>query len=276
MKTKPKPNASVDLTEPVSENANLSLVPCSDSAPLGVDEVVREAVDHIRSGLSAARKGWHQVLSGALRLIWLQTQHTAQGARNDLVPDGKKSGFCVVLDELGLASSTTYRWMEQARGFLAEIGVCDENMPSPGSDEWSQMQRYVLGRVDVLCFLKLPVRVEALPADEEVLTRLRTAAELGDKAADELLDRLAAGEILLDEATKKYCRVEPPKHKDPPMLKLDPKTLQPKGRMVKALITLEECFANWQNYDPEARIQAAQLVRTVIAQMPKECDFKSL
>jgi hypothetical protein len=272
MKTKSK--TPVDSPEFVSENANLSLVLTGESGALGVEEVATEAVVCIKNGLSAARKSWKDIMSGTLRLIWLREQHSAQGARNDLVPDGKKSGFNRVLAEANVPPATAYRWIDQAEAFIAEIGLSKKNLPSPGAEEWARIESFVLGKVDLLSFLKLPIRADALPKDDEVLMRLRTAAELGDKMADQLLDQVVAGEIPLDEATKTYCRVEPAKRSKPPMLKLDDKSLKIRGRLAKALDTLEEGFSEWPSYEPEARIQAARRIMAVLAKMPKDCAFR--
>jgi len=272
MKTKTKP--TTDLPDPASGNPNLSLVPSGEAIPMGIDEIAKEAVQLIKCGVSAASKSWKDIMSGALRLMWLRNQHAAQGARNDLVPDGKKSGFNRVLDEANVPSTSAYRWIDHAKAFISEIGLSETCMPSPGTDEWARMERFVSGKIDLLRFLKLPIRADAFPKDDEVLIRLRAAAELGDQAADEFLVQLAAGEIQLDEATRKYCRVEPPKRSEPPMLKLDHKTLKPRGRLMKALDTLEAGFSDWQSFEPEARIQAARRIRDVLAKMPKDCAFR--
>lgn len=269
MKTKP----SVDQPEPWPEVVNLSVVPSGEPGPLGSEEVAKEAVACIKSGMNSARKSWKKLMEGSLRLIWLQQSNKAQGARNDIVPDGRKSGFNQVLNEVNVPATTAYRWIAQAKAFIAEIGISETNLPTPGTDEWSRMERFVLGKVDLLSLLKLPIRADALPKDDEVITRLRTAAERGDQVAGELLDQLAAGEILLDEATRRYCRAEVPKRPIRPMLTLDPKTLKAKGRLVGALDTLEKCFAEWQCFEPEARIQAAGHIRAVLAKMPNECAF---
>jgi hypothetical protein len=242
-----------------------------------VDEVVKDTVRVLSLGIQSSKKGWQSILIGALKLNWLRMEHAAQGKRNDLVANGNKSGFNRVLNELDLVPSTAYRWIDRAKEFVAEIGIADGNFPSPGSDEWARMERYVRRRVDMLGVLKLPIRAIAVPADEEIMTRLRVAAEVGDQLASQLLMDLDAGDTSIDDATKQYCRVEKcGKRPEPAMLKLDSKTLKPKGLMMKALDTLENGFRDWNEFPPEAKIQARQRIREVFANMPKECNFREL
>ncbi|MCB1132916.1 MAG: hypothetical protein KDN05_17465 [Verrucomicrobiae bacterium] len=247
-----------------------------DTESLDLGKVVDDTIQLLRQGRQAVKKGSKDLLFGSLRLCWLNHKHSAQGARNDLVPDGMKSGFLRVLDELALPSTTAYRWMSWARGFLVAIGVSDSKLPIPGTEEWTRMERYVGGKVEVLNLLGLPIRVTALPQDEEIITRIRVAAEASDAVAVQVLEELEQGVIDLHEATLRYCRAAKPvpgTRPLPAMLKLDPKTLQPEGRMIKALNTIEEAFLGWEGFPIEVRLQARQRLREVLAKMPAECNF---
>ena len=240
-----------------------------------VDKVVKDTVQLFNVGLQTTKKGWQSILAGSLRLNWLRLEHSAQGKRNDLVSIENKSGFNRVLQELDLVPATAYRWMDRAKEFAAEIGISDCNFPVPGSDEWVRMEKFVKRKVEVLGFLKLPVRAIALPKDEEIITRLRVAAESGHQVASQLLAELDAGDTTMEAATLRYCRVEKSdKRTIPAMLKLDPKTLEPQGLMMKALKTLEDGFRNWDEFPVEARLQAKQRIREIFALMPKECNFR--
>jgi hypothetical protein len=239
-----------------------------------VDQVVHDTVQLFQLGLQTTKKGWQSILAGSLRLHWLRLEHSAQGRRNDLVPNENKCGFRRVLRELDLVPSTAYRWMDRAREFAAEIGISDCNFPVPGTDDFARMEQFVRGRVEVLGLLKLPVRAIAVPKDEEIITRLRVAAESGHQVAGQLLAELDAGETTMDEATQRYCRVEKStKRTTPVMLTLDSRTLKPEGMMMKALATLEAAFRTWDEFPIEARLQAKQRIREVFALMPKECNF---
>ncbi len=283
-------NPSTPESDP--QPAPLEITPESESQPIpleiipedepsvknqNIDVLIEHTIRLLKEGINNTKKGCKEVLVGSLNLIYLNLQHRSQGTRNDLVPDGKKSGFNRVLDEVNLPSTTAYRWMSRAREFVEEIGVSDENFPAPDSVEWARMLSFVLGRVEALNLLGLPIRALAIPKDEEIMMRLRVAAESGDEVASQLLEELDAGVTTMEEATSRYCRVEKSsKRTVPAMLQLDPKTLKPKGLMMKALNTLEEGFLNWDKFPVETRLQAIQRVREVISKMPKECAFKEV
>ena len=239
-----------------------------------VDEVVKDTVRMLRLGIQSTKKGWQSILIGALLLNWLRMEHSAQGKRNDLVANEKKSGFNLVLIELNLVPATAYRWIDRAMEFVVEIGISNGNFPCPGSNEWARMEKYVRSRVDMLGVLKLPIRAIAVPQDEEIMTRLRAAAEVGDQLASQLLVDLDSGDTSIEDAAKQYCRVEKVGNRpEPAMLQLDSKTLKPKGLLMKALDTLENGFRDWDEFPPEVKIQARQRIREVFANMPKECNF---
>jgi hypothetical protein len=137
------------------------------------------------------------------------------------------------------------------------------------------LEKFVRNRVEVLDSLKLPVQALAVPQDEEIITRLRVAAESGHQVAAQLLVELDSGETTMEEATLRYCRVEKSdKRTMPAMLKLDLKTLKPQGAMMKALDTLENGFLRWDEFPVEARLQAKQRIREIFAMMPQECNFR--
>ena len=239
-----------------------------------VDKVVQDTVQLFSLGLKTTQKALQSILAGSLRLNWLRLEHSAQGKRNDLDSNEKKSGFNLVLRELKLAPATAYRWINRAKNFAAEIGISDCNFPVPGSDEWARMEKFVKNRVEVLDSLKLPVQALAVPQDEEIITRLRVAAEVGDQLASQLLVDLDSGNTSIEDAAKQYCRVEKiGKRPESAMLTLDSRTLKPTGLMMKALDTLENGFRDWAEFPPEVKIQARQRIREVFANMPKECNF---
>ena len=239
-----------------------------------LDALVKRTVEILQQGIHHTKKGWKDILSGALRLHWLKRQHKAQGARNDLVPDETKSGFGIVLKELSLPRATAKRWMDRALEFAVEIGVNDQNFPVPDSSEWERMVTYVRGRVELLDLLGLPIRSIPIPKDDEIMMRLRVAAEAGHECANQLLQELEAGDTTMDEATNRDCQVEKESKRTlPALLRLDPKTLRPKGRAVKALDTMEEFFAVWDQLPREATLQARARIREVFAKMPPECGL---
>ncbi len=266
------------VTEPVTDPVPFLEVPLEELPSANtqdVDEVVKRTVQILQLGIHHTKKGWKDILSGALRLHWLRRQHKAQGARNDLVSHEAKSGFGRVLEELCLPRATAKRWMDRALEFAVEIGVTDENFPVPDSNEWERMVTYVRGRIDLLDLLGLPIRSLPIPKDDEVMMRLRAAAEAGHEGANQLLQELEAGELTMDEATRQYCQVPKGVNRTLPLLLgLDHKTLRPKGRAVKALDTLEELFLRWDQLPREATIQSRARIREVFAKMPPECRIR--
>jgi hypothetical protein len=272
MNTEIAPDQGIILTNPTGPKNHVVTEP--EPKIHDVDKVVQDTVQLFNLGLKATKKGLQSILAGSLRLNWLRLEHSAQGKRNDLDSDGTKSGFKFVLRELDLAPATAYRWINRAKEFAAEIGISDCNYPVPGSDEWARMEKFVRNRVEVLDSFKLPVQAFAVPQDEEIMTRLRVAAESGHQVAAQLLVELDSGETTMEEATLRYCRVEKSdKRTMPAMLRLDTKTMKPQGLMMKALDTLENGFLGWDEYPVEARLQAKQRIREIFALMPKECNF---
>jgi hypothetical protein len=280
--TTPKPTpVSVPDPSPVSESEALAVeIYHGEEAPpiaFDVDDQVRKTVEIISNGLSYAKKGWKEILVGSLRWNWLKLQHNSQGARNDLVSYEMKSGFGLVLNQLPVSRATAYRWIDRAMEFAVEIGVTDQNFPLPDSDEWVRMVEYLRGRIEILELLELPIRSLPIPEDDEVMVRLRAAAEFGHDGARQLLMQLESGEVSKDEATRRYCQKEKTGNRsEPALLTLDRKKLRPKGASVKALVTVKSLFVQWYQLPEEARIQIQPLVREVFAIMPKECGIRKL
>lgn len=280
-----KPNDStLDFTpEPTPEPVAPALAVVIDhdeealSKDHDLDYQVQKTVEIIVNGLGLAKKGWKEILVGSLRWNWLKLQHNSQGARNDLVSNEMKSGFGRVLDQLPVSRATAYRWIERAMDFVLEIGVTDESFPLPDTVEWARMVNYLRGRIEILEVLELPIRSLPVPKDDEVMVRLRAAAELGHDGARQLLHQLESGEISIDAATSQYCQTQKAgKKPEPVFLGLDRKNLRPIGEAPKALTTVKRLFVGWKQFPEEARIQILPLIREVIAIIPDECGIRKL
>lgn len=273
-----------DLTPeptPELESETLAVEIChgEETLPKDVDMNyhVQKTVEIILNGLGFAKKGWKEILVGALRWNWLKLQHNSQGARNDLVSDEMKSGFGLVLNRLPVSRATAYRWIERAMEFVLEIGVTDKNFPLPDTVEWVRMEDYLRGRIELLEMFDLPIRSLPIPKDDEVMVRLRAAAEFGHDGARQLLRQLESGEVSIDEATNQYCQTpKAGKRPEPALLALERKTLRPKGSAVKALMTMKRLFAEWDQLPLQARIQMQPMVREVFSNMPQECGIRKL
>lgn len=280
MKTNPDdPTAepTPDLaSDPTSESETIEIVQAGNSLSKSqeVDDLVKLTARILRQGMQSSRRGLKEILEGALHLIDLQLRHSAQGTRNDLLPCGKKSGFQRVLDEVGMPSSTAYRWIQIVRPYITACGITDSNFPVPDSDEWVRMVKSMKRSIEQFGGLGLPIRAIPVPKDEEVMTRLRAAAAVGDKEARELLRQLEAGEITLEEATHRYCQIEGgAKRPIPALVKLNSKSLQPEGPAIKALGVVEELFLRWNQFPDHVKIQARARIREVLVKLPQDCRF---
>lgn len=278
-----KTNSDDPVPEPTpesgSETMDVEIYHGEEALPkdFDVDYQVQKTVEIILNGLYFAKKGWKEILVGALRWNWLKLEHSSQGARNDLVSDEMKSGFGRVLDQLPVSKATAYRWIARAKDFVLEIGVTDENFPLPDTDEWVRMVNYLCGRIEILELLELPIRSLPIPKDDEVMVRLRTAAELGHDGARQLLHQLESGEVSIDEASQQYCQTQKAgKKPEPVFLGLDRKNLRPTGEAPKALTKVKRLFVEWKQFPEEARIQILPMIREVIAIMPEECGIRKL
>ncbi len=258
----------VDATKEISSSED------DTSASRDEEDLVKRTAKILRQGMQSSRKGLKEIFEGTLHLMDLQLRHSAQGARNDLNPHGKKSGFLRVLDEVGTPPTTAYRWIEKVSRFLLEIGITNANFPRPDTLEWTKMVTSVKRRVEHISGLGLPICAIPQPKDEEILTRLRMAAAAGHVEARQLLQELEAGETTMEEATRRYCMVEKVGQRTPPaLLKLNPRTMQAEGRAIKAMGVVEELFTGWEKFPLHVRVQARLRIREMIGKLPKDCEF---
>lgn len=284
MKTNPDDPIPDPIPNPVSdanivsmfEDATTEISPSGEdlTASQDVEDLVKRTVKILRQGTQSSRKGLKEIFEGTLHLMDLQLRHSAQGARNDLFPHGKKSGFLRVLEEVGISPTTAYRWIERVSPFLLEVGITDSNFPRPDTEEWTKMVISVKRRVEHISGLGLPTCAIPPPKDEEILTRLRMAAAAGHEEAKQLLGELEAGETTIVEATRRYCMVEKAGKRPPPaLLKLNPKTMEAEGRSIKAIGVVEELFAVWEKLPVHVRLQARPRIREMLGKLPKDCEF---
>ena len=164
--------------------------------------------------------------------------------------------------------------MAKAEGFILELGITDENFPMPNTVEWVRMVKSVKNRIEHLTALGLPVSPLPVPKDEKILTILRAAAAAGDDLSKELLQALDAGEIEIEDATQRYCQKEKPaKRPAPALLKLNSKTLELEGMVIKALKTLEEFFLVWDQLPLKLQVPARARIRETMTKLPPDCKF---
>lgn len=277
MKTNPDDPTPDSSPEPTSDDEPLEMVPTGDDPANSqdVDDLVKRTAKILRQGMQNSRKGLKEIFEGTLHLIDLQLHHSVKGARNDLFPNGKRSGFLRALEEANTPPATAYRWIKNVRPFLLEIGINDANFPLPDSDEWVKMVESVKWRIEHLNGLGLQVRAIPIPSDEEILTRLRTAAAAGYEDAKQLLLELEAGEITMAEATSRYCQVEKmTKRSTPALIKINSKTLKTEGRAMKAMDVVEEFFLCWEEVPIHIQLQARPRIREVFGKLPPDCRFQ--
>ena len=262
---------------PTSDEKPLEIIPAGDDPANfpSVDELVKRTARILRQGMQNSRKGLKEIFEGTLHLIDLQLHHSVQGTRNDLFPDAKKSGFLRALEEANTPTTTAYRWIQNVRPFLLEIGITDANFPLPDTEQWVKMVKSVKWRIEHLNGLGLQVRAIPIPSDEEILTRLRTAAAAGYEDAKQLLRELEAGEITMDEATRRYCQVDKgAKRPTPALIKINSKTLKTEGRVIKAMDVVEEFFLCWDQVPIHIQLQVRARIREVFGKLPPDCGFQ--
>lgn len=247
-----------------SKSSKLSKAEPAD--PL-VAEIVTLAGDVTRH----LRQSCHGAILIGLRLIVLHRE-TAGG------DDG---GFRAALDALAgcqIPRATAYRWLNAAGTLVARLqGIEAEDaqdlaLPTAGTREWKALE----GEIEAACHgmsIRRLMLGSAATSDESRLDNLITEAEAGDKAAEEMLDRVAKGELTLVQAIRAAAGAAATKNKqrlDPVYLDIDGRTGEPRGLFVKSLVTLTNTFARWDHLPEAAREKARAAWKEAVAKLPKD------
>lgn len=178
--------------------------------------------------------------------------------------------------------STAYRWINATGRFVAQHQeVCEENgdyklehlrIPKSGSAEFKSIEKAMASYAKTSSLRRLMLG-SAATGEESRMDALITAAEQGDTIADEILDKVAKGELTLVQAIRARAGAAHTKGKerhDPVYLDVDGTTGEAKGLFVRSLITLSNTFDKWDTLDETARHKAKGAWKALVAKLPKE------
>jgi hypothetical protein len=243
------------------------------SEPTAADDQIAEILELADEISSHLRRSCGGALRIGLRLIALQR------ATGDTDSPG---GFRAALDALGtmhgnpIARSTAYRWINAAAAVLCRAHATDDIgdvfMPAPASKEWLALEAVLHQAADGMSLRRLLVGPSAT-GEESRFDSLITAAEAGDAAAEEMLDRVARGEITLVQAIRAAGGASATRDKsrhDPVYLDIDSRTGHTIGLVPKCLVTLSNAFARWDTLDETARREMRASWKALVGNLPKE------
>lgn len=198
---------------------------------------------------------------------------------------GEQGGFKAALESIEqfeIPRSTAYRWINASGRFLANHqNIADENgdfdeadlvIPEPGSQAFAETEKAMAAYAATSSMRRLMLG-SAANSEESRMDALISASEQGDTLADEILDRIAKGELTLVQAIRARAGAAATKgknRKDPVYLDIDGTTGEPKGLFVKSLITLSNTFDHWNELDETARQKAKASWKALVAKIPKE------
>ena len=189
-------------------------------------------------------------------------------------------GFRAAVDALyghDVPRSTAYRWLNGAAAVLARHqGIEDGEVPAlptdPGTPEWADTEAILEAAANGMSIRRLTIGAPAA-GDEARLDALIERTEAGDPHAEEMLDKVAKGELTLVQAIRAQAGATATKEKsrkDPVYLDLSGTTGEPIGLFPKCLITLANTFDRWDRLDEDARRAAKSAWKATIAKLPKE------
>lgn len=189
-------------------------------------------------------------------------------------------GFRAAVDALygnHIPRSTAYRWFNAAAAVLARHqGIEEGEAPAlptdPGTAEWAETEAILEAAAAGMSIRRLTIGAPAA-GDEARLDALIQRTEAGDPHAEEMLDKVAKGELTLVQAIRAQAGATATKEKarkDPVYLDLSGTTGEPIGLFPKCLITLANTFDRWDRLDEDARRAAKSAWKATIAKLPKE------
>jgi hypothetical protein len=229
-------------------------------------ELADEIVSHLRRGCGGA-------LRIGLRLIALQR---STGDKD--CPGGFRAAINALrtMQKHPIGESTAYRWINAAAAVLCRAHntseISDVFMPAPGSEEWLNLEAVLHTAAEGMSLRRLLVG-PAATGEESRMDSLITAAEAGDAAAEEMLDRVARGELTLVQAIRAAGGASTTRDKarhDPVYLDIDGRTGHPIGLVPKCLVTLSNAFARWDTLDETARREMRASWKALVGNLPRE------
>lgn len=252
MPTKPKAKATATASSEITD----------ETSPLRTEiiSLADEATRTLRTSCRCA-------LLAGLRLL-----HLYHHCRD------REQGFAGEIEKLSpaIARPTAYRWLNAAARVLVKSqGIADPAdliPPRPGTPEFASAETILTQASDGMSLARLTLGAPA-SGDPERMDSLITQTENGDPHAAAALEKVEAGEWTLVQAIRGAAGAASTKDKnrrDPIYLDLDGATGQPKGLFPKAIITLANTFARWDQIDPAARAAARATWKAMVASLPAD------
>ncbi|MEO5915608.1 MAG: hypothetical protein ABIS50_15345 [Luteolibacter sp.] len=224
-------------------------------------QMIKEASAHVRDAEAALRKGCMHALHAGMRLIWLHANTSAGqgGDRKSInVPHGTLIGFEAALVEIGLSKTTAYRWMNATLVASKKLfGYETETFPTPDQhSEWKQLQDGLGEIAKGTSLRRLVIGSGTLGGEDHRQDEIIGRAESGEELAEQILERVAAGQLTWVQAIRALAGAASTKdkdRKDPVYLDFDELTRRPIGLLPKAFTTLKNGLSGWDGYDQDAK-----------------------
>ena len=229
------------------------------------DALIAGAKLHFDECQAAVRKSCKHALLAGLNLAALHIRTENHGARNDLTSghvSGSRRGFEAACKEIGIHDRTARRWMNACAGALVKAtvlftpGEMLAELPDPGTPKWEEWERALCQVSEGMSLKRLMLGQVKDGTEDYRYDRLISDAEAGSTAAEEVLQKIADGKMSLEEAIRAATGALATKEKnrnDPVYLGYDIAKKTPVGLIPKALVTLENGFSKWEEYDADAR-----------------------
>lgn len=198
---------------------------------------------------------------------------------------GEGATFAAALERIEghhIPRSTAYRWINATGRFLARHqNISDDSgnfneedlkLPTPGTLPFTAIERAIETYAATSSMRRLMLG-SAATSEESRFDALINASEQGDHLADEILDRVAKGELTLVQAIRARAGAAACKgktRKDPCYLDIDGTTGEAKGLFVRSLITLSNTFDHWESLDETAKGKAKSAWKALVTKLPQE------
>jgi len=250
------------------------------------DPIISGAKQHYEAAAAALRTGCAEALITGLHLMALHARSnagTGHGDRRSLAAD---DGFQGALDQIGIAKTTAYRWMNAAANGLKraalvfdDVDLMDD-LPDHNSPRWLSWEKGLQEVAQGMSLNRLLLGTSKASTEEHRYDELLSADEEGRQRAAELLQGVADGRYTLVQAVKALGSLEAydklkaeggeKNRRDPVYLDFDPVSKKPVGLIPKAFTTLHNGFQQWDSFDPDARSGMKALWKEVIKSTPKD------
>lgn len=249
-----------------------------DGAPDRMAAVIEEALVLRRRAEAAVVEGCEAAVLAGLRLIWLHRE-TAQAPNGARVSRDTREGFDHAVAAIYLDRRTAYRWMTAAGRILVLDGEGETMpevaaaVPDPGSAEWRRWEGLLVARARGMSLRRLALGHSTNRTDIHRLDELIDGAERGSEASEEALRKVEDGKLTLALAMRAAAGGEATREKtrrDPCYLDIDGTNGGIRGLVPRAMVTLGNAFARWDELPAAAREQCREAWKELVSHLPKE------